>query len=159
MKLFTIIIVVLLKTVTLQSQNDLAGVYQLKQKNTDSIIVDQNITLNCDSTFIFEMQAFRFKAVGRWNRTSSDRVRLKVDTVYSREYIIKKKSKWDFSLQNNNLIDLQKIPTKRQYKRSNRKIDKIYKKGGHSGTYESYDSYKERNGNQLYEKRETFNCL
>lgn len=159
MKLFTIIIVVLLKTVTLQSQNDLTGFYQLKQKNIDSIIVGRNITLNCDSTFIFEMQAFKFKAVGRWNRISSDRVRLKVDTVYSRGNIIKKKSKWDLSLQNNNLIDLQKIPTKRQYKRRNRKINKMFHKQGlHSGTYEDYESYKERNKNEVYEKSKTFNC-
>lgn len=158
MKLYTIIIVTLFKTVTLQSQNDLGGVYQLKQKNIDSNNI-RIVTLNCDSTFKIEILGFKFKAVGRWRKKPKDKITLKVDTIYNREHIIKEKREWDFYLQNGNLIEFKKTPTKKQYNRSNRKIDKIYKKGGHSGSYENYDSYKERNGNQLYIKKETFNCI
>lgn len=154
MRFFITIIVLVLNTCFAKAQNNFAGVYHLIQKNIDSVLHGETITLTCDSAFIIEKKVFKWKATGKWKR-NNDRVTFIIDTVHNREHIITQKSKWHFHLQNDDLVDATVLETERQYKKRNRKLSKQTQ---HPSVFEDYVVYKNRHENMIYKKIKSITC-
>ncbi len=154
MKIFITTIVLVLTAFSAKSQNNLAGVYQLIQKDIDSIIAGETITLKCDSTFVIGSETFKWESIGKWN-VKKDVVTFFSDTIYRRGQLFIQKNKWRYYIQNNALVDVTKVETERQYKRRIRKTNKMLQ---HPSSVEDYAVYKQRQENLIYKKVKSVIC-
>ncbi|GEM_PF-5773082 len=154
MKIFITTIVLVLTAFSAKSQNNLAGVYQLIQKDIDSIIAGETITLKCDSTFVIGSDTFKWKSVGKWNMKKDVAIFFS-DTIYRRGQLLIQKNKWRYYIQNNALVDVTKVETERQYKRRVRKTNKMLQ---HASSVEDYTVYKQRQENLIYKKVQSVIC-
>lgn len=156
MKIYFSLVLCVLSNLAGISQMSLFGNYNFYE--FDSNKIQEEINLNCDSTFTLIKSTQGILMKGKWAVKNGNELVLFLDPV------LKLNSYADlttvlFLIKGNQLYNPGKIETKRQYHKRTKKLKrKLTKETGEVQNFESYEKFKERQQNSYFKQIAIFNC-